>query len=218
VELGSALLAGKIDYARALDPVTAKKVKEARGMSSADFYQSVIHAVWVNSSKKTLADPRVRRAMHLVFDRQVLVDVVKDIAPMLVGGFIYPFSEFATPAEELSRRLGYQRDPKAAVQEARRLMAKDGPQNDSKWSTATFQTLVAQIDGEIDDGKCNALIHQAEDILEQDPPLLPVAWEKIYDGWYNYVRGHNPGNYFGIYDLVRWDTVWLDKEPVRGVR
>ncbi len=88
---------------------------------------------------------------------------------------------------------------------------KDGPQNYSKWSNATFQTLVAHIDGEIDDGKRKALIHQAEDILEQDPPLLPVAWEKIYDGWYNYVRGHNPGNYFGIYDVVRWDTVWLDK-------
>ena len=293
VELGSALLAGKIDYARALDPVTAKKVKETRGMSSTDFYQSVIHAVWVNNTKKPFGDPRVRRAMHLVFDRPVLVDVVKDIAPMLVGGFIYPFSEFATPPEDLSRRPGYQRDPKAAVQEARRLMAeagypkglkgldfmvrelahhkmwslaiqamlketldiemtlrtvqtsvwfdeaqagnfdltisaivstlidpsdyfnawygKDGPQNYSKWSNPTFQTLVAQIDGEIDDSQRKALIHQAEDILEQDPPLLPVAWEKIYDGWYNYVKGHNPANYFGIYDVVRWDTVWLDK-------
>jgi ABC-type transport system substrate-binding protein len=293
VELGSALLAGKIDYGRALDPVTAKKVKETSGMSSTDFYQSVIHAIWVNNTKKPLGDPRVRRAMHLVFDRPVLVDVVKDIAPMLVGGFIYPFSEFATPAEELSRRLGYQRDPKAAVQEARRLMAeagypkglkgldfmvrelahhktwslaiqamlketldiemtlrtvqtsvwfdeaqagnfdltisaivstlidpsdyfnawygKDGPQNYSQWSNPTFQSLVAQIDREIDDGKRKALIHQAEDVLEQDPPLLPVAWEKIYDGWYNYVKGQNPANYFGIYDVVRWDTVWLDK-------
>jgi peptide/nickel transport system substrate-binding protein len=293
VELGSALLAGKIDYARALDPVTAKKVKETPGMSSTDFYQSVIHAVWVNNTKKPFGDPRVRRAMHLVFDRPVLVDVVKDIAPMLMGGFIYPFSEFATPAEELSRRLGYQRDPKAAVQEARRLMAeagypkglkgldfmvrelahhkmwslaiqamlkealdiemtlrtvqtsvwfdeaqagnfdltisaivstlidpsdyfnawygKDGPQNYSQWSNPTFQSLVGQIDREIDDGKRKALIHQAEDILEQDPPLLPVAWEKIYDGWYNYVKGQNPANYFGIYDVVRWDTVWLDK-------
>ena len=28
--------------------------------------------------------------------------------------------------------------------------------------------------------------------MEQDPPLLPVAWEKINDAWYNYVKGHNP--------------------------
>ena len=31
------------------------------------------------------------------------------------------------------------------------------------------------------------------------------------DGWYTYVKGHNPSNYFGIYDVVRFDTVWLDK-------
>src|SRR5438132_10714575 len=45
---------------------------------------------------------------------------------MMVGGFIYPFSEFATPKEELSKRLGYQADPAAAVKEARALMAAAG--------------------------------------------------------------------------------------------
>ena len=101
-------------------------------MSATDFYQSVIQAVWVNNEKKPLNDPRVRRAMHLVFDRQVLVDVVKDVAPMLVGGFIYPFSEWATPTEELSKRLGYQREPKASVQEARKLLAEAGYPNGIK--------------------------------------------------------------------------------------
>jgi len=221
------------------------------------------------------------------------VDVVKDVAPMMVGGFIYPFSEWATPVEEMSKRLGYQRDPKASIQEARRLMAeagygkglknldflvrevatfklwavaiqamlkealnidtnlrtvqvsvwfdeaqagnfdlaisaivstlidpsdyfnawysKDGPQNYSRWDNGEFQALVHQIDRETDEAKRKTLVRQAEDILEQDPPLLPVAWEKINDGWYKYVKGHNPYNYFGIYDVVRWDTVWLDK-------
>ena len=45
---------------------------------------------------------------------------------MLVGGFIYPFSEFATPKEELSKRLGYQEDPAAAIKEASALMAAAG--------------------------------------------------------------------------------------------
>ena len=51
-------------------------------------------------------DPRVRRAMHLLFEKQVLVDVVKDVAPLMMGGFIYPFSEFATPRDQLAKRLG----------------------------------------------------------------------------------------------------------------
>jgi peptide/nickel transport system substrate-binding protein len=292
-ELGAALLGGKVDYARLLDPVSARKVKDTTGMHSTDFYQSVIQAVWMNNNKSPLNDPRVRRAMHLVLDKAALVDVVKDVAPMLVGGFIYPFSEFATPKEELSQRLGYQADPTAAIAEARKLMAaagyangikgldfmvrdaatfklwsqaiqamlrellniettlrtvqisvwfdealagnfnltisaivstlidpsdyfnawysKDGPQNYSKWNNPTFAELVKQIDRELDEAKRKTLIRQAENIMEEDPPLLPVSWEKIYDGWYDYVKGHNPYNYFGIYDVVRMDTFWLDK-------
>ena len=67
-------------------------------MSSATYYQSVIDAVWVNDQKKPFGDSRVRRAMHLVLDRYVLQDVVKDMAPYLVGGFVYPFSQSATLA------------------------------------------------------------------------------------------------------------------------
>jgi peptide/nickel transport system substrate-binding protein len=292
-ELGQALLAGKVDYARLLDPVSAKKAKETPGMTATDFYQSVIQAVWVNNDKKPFNDPRMRRAMHLVFDRPVLVDVVKEVAPMLVGGFIYPFSEWAAPAEEMSKRLGYQKDPKASIQEARKLMAeaghpnglknvdflvreiatfklwavaiqamlkealnietklrtvqasvwfdeaqagnfdiaisaivstlidpsdyfnawygKDGPQNYSRWSNKAFHDVVKDIDRELDTDKRKALVRQAEMIMEEDPPLLPVSWEKINDGWYNYVKGVNPYHIFGIYDVVRWDTAWLDR-------
>jgi ABC-type transport system substrate-binding protein len=289
-ELGSALLTGKIDYGRLLDPVTWRKVNENPNMTAIEFNQSVIQAVWVNNKKSPFGDPRVRRALHLALDKHVLVDVVKDVAPMMVGGFVYPFHEYSTPPDELQKRLGYQKDPKAAVQEAKKLMAgaghgqglrnvdflvrdaasyklwavaiqsmlketlniesklrtvqisqwfeeaaagnfdlgiaaivstlmdpsdyfsawygKDGPQNYSQWTNPQFHDLARQIEREIDDGKRKAMVRQAEAILEQDPPLLPVAYEKIYDGYYNYVKGQNPSKYFGIYDVVRWDVVW----------
>jgi peptide/nickel transport system substrate-binding protein len=291
-EMASAILAGRVDYVRATDPVTTRKAKATPGMS-ATYYQSVVHATWVNNKKEPLDDPRVRRAMHLVLDKPVLVEVVKDVSPMMFGGFIYPFSEFATPKEELTKRLGYQSDPTAAIDEARTLMAaaghadgikdldymvrdiaifklwsqaiqamlkqtlnvecnlrtvvesvwfddtanghfdlaigaivstlldpsdyfnawygKDGPQNYSFWNNKEFQALTARIDREVDAGKRLALIRQAEAIMEQDPPFLPVAWENINDVWYNYVKGHNPAKYFGVYDVVRLDTIWLDK-------
>ncbi len=292
-EMGSAILSRRVDYVRVTDPVTARTAKATPGMTTTDYHQSVIQATWVNNRRKPLDDPRVRRALHLVLDRPVLVDVVKDVAPMMVGGFIYPFSEFATPKEEISKRPGYQADPAAAIKEARALMAaaghgnglkgldymvreiatfklwsqaiqamlketlnvecnlrtvvdsvwfddakagnfdlamgaivstlidrsdyfnawygKDGPQNYSFWDNKEFQALTAQIDREIDAEKRQDLIRQAEGIMEHDPPLLPVSWEKINDIWYNYVKGHNPYEYFGIYDVVRLDTVWLDK-------
>jgi peptide/nickel transport system substrate-binding protein len=292
-EMASAVLSGRVDYVRITDPVTTRKAKATQGMSTATYYQSVIQATWVNNKKKPLDDPRVRRAMHLVLDKPVLVDVVKDVTPMMVGGFLYPFSEFATPKEELSKRLGYQPDPAAAIKEARALMAaaghgngikgldymvreiasfklwsqavqamlrealniecnlrtvvdsvwfddaksgnfdlaigaivstlldpsdyfnawygKDGPQNYSFWDNKEFQALVPQIDREVDAEKRQDLIRQAEAIMEQDPPLLPVAWENIHDIWYSFVKGHDPRDYFGVYDVVRLDTVWLDK-------
>jgi ABC-type transport system substrate-binding protein len=290
--LGAALFSGRIDYARLLDQVSRKKLQETPGMSGHSLYQSAIQGIWVNNTRKPFDDPRVRRAMHLALDRPALVDVVKDIAPMLVGGFIYPFSEWATPPPKLAERLGYQADPTAAIKEAKQLLAaaghakgitgidflvrdaasfktwapavqamlkdidiettlrtvqptvwfgeaqrgtfditiniqasvlidpsdyfhawysKDGPQNYSQWHNPAFEALLLQIDRELDDTKRKNLVRQAEAIFEQDPPLLPVSWEKINDGWFNSVKGHNPYNYFGIYDVVRFDTFWLDK-------
>ena len=125
-ELGAAILSGRVDYARALDPATARKAATMPGLSTAKFYQSVIHATWLNAKRQPFDDPRVRRALHLLCDKQVLVDVVKDVSPLMVGGFIYPFSEFATPKDQLAERLGYQDDSAAAIKEAKSLLAAAG--------------------------------------------------------------------------------------------
>jgi len=47
--------------------------------------------------------------------------------------------------------------------------------------------------------------------MEEAPPLLPISWERINNVWYDYVKGRNPKDYFGIFDVVRFDTFWLDK-------
>ena len=291
-ELGAAFLSGKVDYARLLDPVSWRKAKEMPGVTATAFNQSVIQAFWCNQQKnKAFADPRVRRAIHLAMDRHTLVEVVKDTAPMQVGGFVYPFHPMSTPRAELEKKLGYQKDVKPAVQEARKLMqaagygsglknldfcvrdiatfklwavaiqamlkehlniesnlrvvqtsvwfdeaqagnfdlaisaivsslmdpsdifsawyGKDGPQNYGRWTNPQFHDLANQIEKELDDNKRKTMVRKAEDILENDPPLIPVSYEQIYDAWYNKVHGQNPSTYFGIYDVVRWDNVWV---------
>src|SRR5262249_46982463 len=125
-ELGSAFLAGKIDYARLLDPVSWRKAKEMPGVTAASFNQSVIQAFWTNGKRKPFADPRVRRAIHLAMDRPGLVAAATRTAPLQIGGFVYPFHESSTPRAELEKRLGYQKDVKPAVQEAQRLMKEAG--------------------------------------------------------------------------------------------
>lgn len=37
--------------------------------------------------------------------------------------------------------------------------------------------------------------------------VVEEQYETIYDAWYNRVKGQNPSTFFGIYDVVRWDTV-----------
>ena len=71
-----------------LDPATARKAATMPGLSTVKFYQSVIHALWINNKRKPFDDPRVRRAVHLLLEKQVLVDVVKDVSPLMMGGFI----------------------------------------------------------------------------------------------------------------------------------
>ena len=51
---------------------------------------------------------------------------------MRIGGFIYPFSEFATPTDRFSKRLGYQADTTAAIKEAKALMTAAGYANGFK--------------------------------------------------------------------------------------
>jgi hypothetical protein len=76
-------------------------------------------------------------------------------------------------------------------------------------SLAKAAERARQIEREVDESKRKTLVRQPAAILESDPPLLPIAYEKIYDAWHNRVRGQNPSTFFGIYDVVRRDTVSL---------
>ena len=110
-----------------MDPVSWRKAKEMPNVTAVAFNQSVIQAFFMNNQKnKALADPRVRRAIHLAMDRPTLIEVVKDTAPMQIGGFVYPFHAMSTPRADLDKRLGYQKDIKPAVQEAKKLMQAAG--------------------------------------------------------------------------------------------
>src|SRR5262249_58663586 len=74
-----------------------------------------------------------------------------------------------------------------------------------------FGARPAGTDGKTNQTRRLQLAPRAEAIRKQAPPLLPVAWERINEIWYNQVKGLNPAAYFGIFDVVRLDTVWLDK-------
>ena len=299
-EMGAALLAGRVDYARAIEPGSFKKAIEHPEIETAQYPQHVIFAMWMNNSKEPMNDPRVRRAMHLVLDREAIKQSTKDTFPAAFGaGFTFRFGKYATPEEELLKRPAYRYPKDEDIAEAQRLLAdagypngegipeldflvrqiahldlqaaaiqemlrvhlnikanirsihisqwfedaekgnfdltlsavvlavkdpsdyfrawygKGGPQNYSLWENEEFEAKLNMIDRELDPARRLELIREAELIMEEDVPLAPVAWEEITDGWWNYVKGNDPAHNVGIYDVVRWDTTWLDNPKNR---
>ena len=299
-EMGAALLAGRVDYARAIEPGSFKKAIEHPEIETAQYPQHVIFAMWMNNAREPMNDARVRRAMHLVLDREAIKQATKDTFPAAFGaGFTFRFSPHATPEEELLQRPAYRYPKDEDIAEAQRLLAdagypngegigeldflvrqiahldlqaaaiqemlrahlnikanirsihisqwfedaekgnfditlsavvlairdpsdyyrawygKGGPQNYSLWENDEFEAMLNEIDRELDPDKRLQLIREAELLMEREVPLAPVAWEEITDGWWNYVKGIDPPHNVGIYDVIRWDTAWLDNPKNR---
>jgi hypothetical protein len=89
--------------------------------------------------------------------------------------------------------------------------AEDGPQNCSFWDNKEFQVLSAQIDREVDAAKRLASVGRPKRSWKKTRRCCRSPGRRSTNVWYNYVKGHNPYEYFGIYDVVRQDTVWPDK-------
>jgi len=299
-EMGAALLAGRVDYARAIEPGSFKRAIDHPEIETAQYPQHVIFALYFNTTKGPMDDARVRRAIHLVLDREAIKQSTKDTYPAAFGaGFIYRFGKYATPTDILMSRAAYRLPKDEDIAEAQRLLVeagypngegigeldflvrqiahldiqaaaiqemlrvhlniktnirsihisqwfedaeklnfditlsavvlalkdpsdyfrawygKGGPQNYSMFENAEFEGMMNQIDRELDLTKRLQLIRDAELILEREVPLAPVAWEEITDAWWNYVKGNDVKHNVGIYDVVRWDTTWLDNPKNR---
>jgi hypothetical protein len=54
--------------------------------------------------------------------------------------------------------------------------------------------------------------------MEAEIPVLPVVWERINDVYRDYVKGHNPADHFGIYDVVRERHVLVGQDLTRPLK
>ena len=85
-----------------------------------------------------------------------------------------------------------------------------GASNYGNWENGEFEDLLNQIDRELDPVKRTALVSDAEMIMDADVPgQIVVDWSMINTAWHNYVKVKP--RVFGLYDVHRWQTVWMDK-------
>ena len=295
--VAAALLANRIDFAIAIEPGGYEKAADTPGITVTKYPQLAFFTLFMNTKRPPFDDARVRRAIHLVLDRDALIEATKDTYPAYFGaGFTFPFGKWARSYDELRQSPAYRAPKDEDIKTAQALLAeagypngeglreldhlsrgeephinlqaqavqnmllsalgiktkirnlqtgvwfeevqkgdyditnnasgvngedpslyyrgyygKDGPQNWSFWENAEFETLLDRIDRETDPQKRLEVLHDAELLLEREAPLAPLAWETLTVGWWDYVKGHDTPNNVGLFDRVRFDTIWLDK-------
>ena len=124
---GAACLANTVDFCWGIDPVSAKRVQDIDGLTTVEISPVVRTGMYINVHKKPFDDPKVRRAINLVLDKQALLDAVGELTAMYPQGWILRNDPlFAERWEMIKDQPGYRTPTDEDIAEAQRLMQEAG--------------------------------------------------------------------------------------------
>lgn len=124
---GAAFLAGQLDYAYGIDPLTAKKSEGIKGFKVSVVKSPSFLAFWPNHEKKPYSDARVRKAMDLVLNKAALRKAQEDIqTPSPEGWLTHVDPHFPAWWEKAQNQPGYRVPTAEDLAEAKKLMAEAG--------------------------------------------------------------------------------------------
>jgi oligopeptide transport system substrate-binding protein len=84
----------------------------------------------------------------------------------------------------------------------------DGGNNETGWSNKEYDKLIAQAAAERDTAKRMQILHQAETILMDELPILPIYFRVSRNIARPYVKGWYPN----LLDLHPLDSIWIDQD------
>ncbi len=87
-----------------------------------------------------------------------------------------------------------------------------GGENHSNYCNEEFDAIMSQVDSETDYEKRFALVQQAAQILDADPPVVEWWYNRTLAGWRACVHGIEGKNGALVHNLDRMDTVWMDAD------
>ena len=113
----SALMAGEVQVANALEPEALDQLERAGDRTAISYLSPTAYIYLLNAAAGPLRDPRLRRALNLALDRPALIESVLRGAGTPLTGFVSPVHFGAGSGGD---GIGYDPD------EARRLLAEAG--------------------------------------------------------------------------------------------
>jgi peptide/nickel transport system substrate-binding protein len=84
------------------------------------------YAVFFNTKKKPLDDPRVRKAIHLAVSKQDIIKAFQTQEAVNLTRWAAHGGTYATPPEEIVKLPGYRQDKTQDIEAAKKLMAEAG--------------------------------------------------------------------------------------------
>jgi len=84
------------------------------------------YAVFLNTKKKPLDDPRVRKAIHLAVSKQDIIKAFQTQEAVNLTRWAAHGGTYATPPEEIVKLPGYRQDKTQDIEAAKKLMAEAG--------------------------------------------------------------------------------------------
>jgi oligopeptide transport system substrate-binding protein len=88
------------------------------------------------------------------------------------------------------------------------MLVTDGENNNTGWSNAEFDALIAAAEKEIDETKRLEILHRSEAILNAEMPIIPMYYYMSK----NMVKPHVRGFYNNLLDLHPLYRLSIDRE------
>ncbi|NBT95049.1 MAG: hypothetical protein EBT47_08635 [Chloroflexi bacterium] len=130
---GTGVLSGQLDMSWNISRETWDEGAKRKAQFGANRLGNYgCYAVMFNTKRGPLADPRVRRAIHLAVSRQDLITAFETQEMINLTRWIPYGNPLATPSDEISRLPGYRANKKDDIAEAKKLMAEAGYANGIK--------------------------------------------------------------------------------------
>lgn len=124
---GAAFLAGQLDYAYGIDPLTAKRAEGTQGYKVSIVKSPSFLAFWPNHEKKPFGDARVRKAMNLVLNKAAIMKAQEDIqTPSPEGWLTHVDPLFPAYWEKAKNQPGHRVPTAEDITAAKKLMAEAG--------------------------------------------------------------------------------------------